>query len=67
MGRYELPDPKCRHKRKGVVKAGSWEGAHASHAVCDRPACIEDALEWARTLTHLDAAFIPDRPAQRDG
>lgn len=60
MSRYEPPDPKCRHKRKGIVKAGEWDGRHASHAVCDRPACIEDAKEWAWAMTHLPARFISD-------
>ena len=60
MGRYDPPDPKCSHKRKGIVKAGEWDGAHASTAVCDRTECIEDAMEWAKTITHLDARFIPD-------
>ena len=67
MSRYDLPDPKCRHKRKGIVKAGSWEGAHASHAVCDRDDCIEDAKAWAYASTHLPAEFIPDRTALIDG
>lgn len=62
MSRYELPDPKCRHKRKGIVKAGEWDGAHASTAVCDREACITDALEWANAHNVGEAVFIPDRP-----
>lgn len=64
MSRYHLPDPKCRHKRKGIVKAGEWEGTHASTAVCDRPDCIADAIEWAHAQTHLPAEFIPDAPKQ---
>lgn len=64
MGRYDLPDPKCRHKRKGIVKAGEWDGAHASHTVCDRSECIADAIVWAETMTRLPARFIPDRPTE---
>lgn len=64
MSRYTLPDPKCQHARKGIVKAGEWEGTHASTAVCDRPECIADAIEWATTMTHLPAEFIPDTRKQ---
>ena len=60
MGRYDPPDPKCRHKRKGIVKAGEWDGAHASTAVCDRAECIDDAMAWAKAVTHLESSFIPD-------
>lgn len=60
MGRYDLPDPKCEHKPTGRVEAGdSKSGPHASTYVCDRPACVEDAKEWARATTHLEAAYIP--------
>jgi hypothetical protein len=64
MSRYDLPDPKCRHKRKGRVTAGSAEPghAHAATSVCDRPACIEDAKEWARASTHQEPEYIPDAP-----
>lgn len=61
MSRYTLPDPKCRHKRRGRVQAGSFEGAHASTNVCDRPECVEDAKKWARATTGgLEPVFIPD-------
>lgn len=62
MGRYDLPLPKCRHKRKGRVEAGSLDPkhAHAAASVCDRPACIEDAMAWAYASTHLQPVHIPD-------
>ena len=51
-GRYRLPDPKCQHVPKNRVSAGAISrGPHASTYVCDRPACIEDAKEWARAST----------------
>jgi hypothetical protein len=58
--RYVLPEPRCRHKRKGIVFAGSPDGVHASRTVCDRDACIADALEWARASTRLPATYRPD-------
>lgn len=61
-GRYDLPDPKCQHKPKGFVDSGTREGAHASTYVCDRPACIADALEWARAVTHLPARHVAHFP-----
>lgn len=58
--RYNSPDPKCQHvERAGRVVAGSPEGPHASTWVCSRPACIEDATEWAEAMTRLPAQFIP--------
>lgn len=59
MSRYDPPDPKCHHVPAGRVTAGSLDGPHASTYVCDRPACIEDAKEWAYSLTHMTAVFIP--------
>lgn len=59
--RYRYPDPKCRHKRKGLVFAGGGEGeAHASTQVCDRPECIEDAKAWVRAETRLEPTHKPD-------
>lgn len=60
--RYRLPDPKCSHSPKGRVTAGdigSADGVHASTYVCDRGACIEDAIAWAQASTGLTAKFFP--------
>lgn len=62
MGRYELPDPKCNHKRKGRVFAG--EPGEASTTVCDRPECIADAIEWAEAQTRKPAQHVPDSPSR---
>lgn len=62
MGRYDLPDPTCTHKRKGIVFAGSYDGAHVSTWCCDRPACIEDAKAWATASMNLPAEFVLDAP-----
>jgi hypothetical protein len=59
MSRYELPDPKCEHAPKGRVTAGTLEGAHCSTYVCDRPACIEDAMEWARAHHYGEPTHVP--------
>lgn len=60
MSRYDLPDPKCRHKPMGRVSAGDPNvGPHVSTYVCDRPACIQDAMEWARASTHIDPKHHP--------
>lgn len=67
MSRYDLPEPKCKHKRKGRVMAGAFDGAHASTYVCDRPECIEDAMAWAWATTHLQPTHIPDGSALIDG
>jgi hypothetical protein len=58
--RYRIPDPKCRHARKGLVSAGDPKGEFASTQVCDRPECIADAMEWATALTRLPAEHRPD-------
>jgi hypothetical protein len=59
-----IPEPKCNHKRKGLVTSGSLDpgyvGPLASHAVCDREACIADAKEWAYALTHIDPVVRMD-------
>ena len=63
--RYRLPDPKCRHARKGLVSAGEPTGAYASTQVCDRPACIEDANAWATAVVREPARHRPDPQPQR--
>lgn len=61
MSRYSLPDPKCKHKRKGIVTSGDPKsGPHAATNVCDRPECIADAKEWAHALTRQEATYISD-------
>lgn len=62
MGRYDPPDPKCKHKPKGRVTAGvlAHDQPHASTYVCDRPACIADAREWAMAAARLHhAEYVP--------
>lgn len=59
--RYDPPDPKCNHKRKGIVSAGSGDGAHASTSVCNRPDCIADAKQWAHAVTRLPAVHVVDQ------
>ena len=67
LSRYRLPDPKCQHKRKGIVYAGDPEGAYAATNVCDRPDCIADAKEWAEATARQPALYRPDRdPAQME-
>jgi hypothetical protein len=58
MSRYDLPDPKCQHKPKGRVQAGDLDGAHVSTYVCDRPACIEDAMAWARASMRQEPRLL---------
>lgn len=61
MARYELPDPKCDHVRKGIVQSGDPKnGPHCATNVCDRDKCIEDAMEWATAFTHLPARHVRD-------
>lgn len=62
--RYRLPDPKCNHAPKGRVSAGEPDGAYASTYVCDRPACIEDAKEWAEAQVRQPAHHTPMRVRQ---
>ena len=60
MGRYDLPDPKCRHVAHEVrVFAGDPEGAYASTWVCARIECIEDAKEWAEAQVRQPAQTVP--------
>lgn len=63
MSRYRLPNPLCRHVPKGTVSAGDPSpggGAFVSTVVCDRPACVADAQEWAGASTQLEpSAFKP--------
>lgn len=63
--RYRLPDPKCKHKRRGRVVAGDPEGVFASTDVCDRPGCIEDAQRWAEAEARQPARHLPDSPRKR--
>lgn len=61
--RYDPPDPKCKHVRRGRVEAGDpHSGPHASTQVCDRPECIADALLWAKAMTHLEGRHLPGPP-----
>lgn len=58
----QIPDPVCDHKTAGRVTAGDLQAAHASTYVCSRPGCIEDAMLWARSLTGLEAVYVPFNP-----
>lgn len=60
MSRYEPPDPKCQHVPVNRVTAGDMGGGpHASTYVCDRPACIEDAMGWVHATTLLTGVVVP--------
>ncbi len=55
MGRYDPPDPLCRHKPtvrvsnyKDILAAHKAGEPIASTACCDREACQADAKEWVR-------------------
>jgi hypothetical protein len=67
MCRYDLPDPKCTHKRKGRVVAGDPRTVGASTSVCDRPECIADAKEWAWATCHRESVYVPDVKADAQG
>jgi hypothetical protein len=68
MGRYELPDPRCNHKPMGRVTAGDLNGGpHVSTYVCNRPACVQDALEWAYASTHINPEHHPMSLTGRGG
>ncbi len=62
--RYRLPDPKCRHARRGYVtnQPGTYDKdrPHALTSVCDRDACIQDAIEWVKAFTREAAVHVID-------
>jgi hypothetical protein len=58
--RYRLPDPQCKHARRGIVRAGDPAGAYASTQVCDRDECITDAMAWATASVHEPAEHVRD-------
>lgn len=68
MSRYDPPDPLCDHRRRGIVTSHPGGGvpprgeAHAATSVCARSACIEDAQEWVRAVTHREGIHVPDQP-----
>ena len=64
--RYELPDPKCNHVRRGIVRAGDPHGAYAATNVCDRAECIEDAKAWAEATVREPAEHVPDHRPSAD-
>jgi hypothetical protein len=54
----------CTHARKGIV-SNQLTGYDknrplASRAVCDRPACIEAARQWAAGFTNEPAFYLSD-------
>jgi hypothetical protein len=55
-----IRDPKCGHRRRGIVHAESGIG-RASTIVCARPECIEDAKRWVREISGEAAVWLPDR------
>lgn len=68
MGRYDLPDPACRHaatcrvsSHEDLVAAAKGDGPMASADCCDREACQADAKEWVFAKTHIQATVIPFR------
>lgn len=60
MSRYDLPDPRCDHARRGIVRAGDPAGAYAATNVCDRAECIADAKEWAEAQVRQPATHVRD-------
>lgn len=65
MGRYDLPDPQCRHKATVRVSShedleAGWASADpcASTYCCSREACLSDAREWLRASTRRDAVHV---------
>lgn len=63
MGRYDPPDPLCRHVPS--VRVSSHIGmpehpqeAYASTYCCHREACQLDAGEWVRAVTHQDVVHV---------
>jgi predicted membrane-bound spermidine synthase len=69
MGRYDPPDPLCRHVAKvrvashvDLVAANTAGDPIASTECCDRQPCIDDATEWVRAVTHAhDVVVVPLR------
>lgn len=72
MGRYDIPGPKCKHKREPGT--GALVSSHdlaqpvpddeslASVWVCGREECQEDAEEWVWASTHRRAIVKPAQP-----
>lgn len=56
-------DPICTHADEHIGRVSSHEGqpasgeAHASTYVCDRTACIDDAVSWVQELTGRHGQF----------
>jgi hypothetical protein len=58
-----MRDPKCSHKRRGIVTSGKYTPGepHAATNVCDRAECIEDAKRWVnQTVMARTAHYVPD-------
>lgn len=58
-----MSEPKCRHKRKGIVTTGKYVTGepHAATNCCDRPACIDDAIRWVnQTAMTRTGHFVRD-------
>lgn len=63
-----MNDPKCSHKRRGIVTSGEYvEGeAHAATNCCDRPDCIEDAKLWVNRMTLSRTAYYKSDVVRAD-
>lgn len=70
-GRYRLPDPKCKHVRRGYVtnQPDSYDKnrSHALTTVCDHEACIQDAIEWVQAFTREPAFHVRDADRESQG
>lgn len=58
-----MTEPKCRHKRRGIVRSGEYvkDEPYAATSVCDRQDCIDDAIRWAnRIVLARTARYVPD-------
>lgn len=65
-----MREPKCRHKRRGIVTSGKYvEGEpHAATNCCDRPECIEDAKLWVNQIVLARTAhYVPDHAYGKTG
>jgi hypothetical protein len=65
MGRYDPPDPLCRHAPKvrvsshlDLVEASRKGDSIASTYCCDRKACQEDAQGWVRAVAGPDTGIV---------
>ena len=60
----------CRHARRGIVvneayaNGGDLTQHKAAQSVCDRPACIADAIARVAAVANERAVYCPDTPGR---